>query len=250
MKKIGLAQMNVEYGNMQKNVAVGKALINSAKEQKCDLVLLPELWSSGFDYHHLDDATENNCLLINYLQEISDISGITICGTFIEKQDSQFFNSFNTFQPKFTRIRYYKNHLFARMHEDDYFTAGEAPIPFKSILGKTGMSICYDLRFPELFLNLRLHETEIFLMSAHWPLSRINHWDVLLQARAIENQAYMIAVNSVGQSGNDIYGGHSTVIAPDGEILFRAPADKEGLFVVDIDPGKVKDLRQYFVIRS
>jgi predicted amidohydrolase len=87
------------------------------------------------------------------------------------------------------------------------------------------------------------------MMSAHWPLSRINHWDVLLQARAIENQAYMIAVNSVGQSGKDIYGGHSTVIAPDGEIIFRAPLDEDGLFVVEIETGKVKTLRQNFVIR-
>ena len=86
-------------------------------------------------------------------------------------------------------------------------------------------------------------------MSAHWPLVRISHWDILLQARAIENQAYMIAVNSVGQSGKEIYGGHSAMIAPDGEVLLRSPSDEEGLFIGEIEPDKVKALRDKFVLR-
>ena len=249
MKKIALAQMNVEYGNSQKNVTVAKHFINSAIEQKCDLVILPELWSTGFDYPHLEAHAEQNFLLITYLQELAKSSKITICGSFIEKQGNYFYNSFNAIQPNIPKTRYFKNHLFRLMHEDKYFTAGEGSVPFKSTLGLTSMSICYDLRFPELFLDMRLHGAEVFLLSAHWPLARINHWDVLLQARAIENQAYMIAVNSVGQSGKDIYGGHSTLIAPDGEIICRAPADEEGLFVAEIDPGKVKTLREKFVMR-
>jgi len=248
MKKIGLAQMNVEYGNMQHNIAAAKDLIQSAVAQKCDLVLLPELWSTGFDYHHLDEYAVQNNTLITHLQGISDQSKIVIGGSFIEKQGRNFYNSFNTLQPGLPGNRYFKNHLFALLHEDKYFTPGEGSLPFSSPLGLTGMSVCYDLRFSELFLDMRLQGTEIFLLSAHWPLVRINHWDVLLQARAIENQAYMIAVNSVGQSGEDIYGGHSAVIAPYGEVLLRAPVDKEGLFVAEIDPGRIKALREKFVM--
>lgn len=248
MKKIALAQMNVEYGNLQKNTAAAENMLNLAIDKQCDLILFPELWSTGFDYHHLADYADLNLGLITHLQGIVDESNIIICGSFIERQGSQFYNSFNTLQPHLPRTRYYKNHLFALMHEDKYFTAGEASLPFKSKLGQTGMSICFDLRFPDLFLDLRLHGTECFLMSAHWPLGRINHWDILLQARAIENQAYMIAVNSVGQSGKDFYGGHSSLIAPDGEIILRAPSDEEGLFIAEIDPDKVKKLRNKFVI--
>lgn len=240
--------MNVEYGNMQHNIAAAENLIQSAIAQNCDLVLLPELWSTGFDYHHLDEYAAQNNALITYLQSISDQSKIIICGSFIEKQGSSFYNSFNTLQPGMPRNRYFKNHLFAMMHEDKYFTPGEGSLSFRSPLGQTGMSVCYDLRFSELFLDLRLHGTEVFLLSAHWPLARISHWDVLLQARAIENQAYMIAVNSVGQSGKDIYGGHSAVIAPDGEVLLRAPTDEDGLYVAEIDPGRVKSLREKFVM--
>lgn len=248
MKKIALAQMNVEYGNTQKNITVAKQLIYSAIGHKCDLVLLPELWSTGFDFHHLDAYVDQNVLLITDLQELSDQSEIIICGSFIVKQGSHLYNSFYTLQPKKPVVRYFKNHLFRMMHEDKYFTAGEGSITFNSPLGQTGLSICYDLRFPELFLDLRRQGAECFLMSAHWPRVRINHWDVLLQARAIENQAYMIAVNSVGQSGKDVYGGHSTIIAPDGEIILRAPTNEEGLFISEIDPGKVNNLREKFVI--
>lgn len=249
MKKIALAQMNVEYGNMQHNIAVAENLIQSAISQNCDLVLLPELWSTGFDYHHLDEYAVQNNALITHLQSVSDQSNIAICGSFIEKQGSNFYNSFNMLQPNLPRNFYFKNHLFAMMHEDKYFTPGDGSLPFRSILGQTGMSICYDLRFSELFLDMRMQGAEVFLLSAHWPLARISHWDVLLQARAIENQAYMIAVNSVGQSGKDIYGGHSAMIAPDGEVLLLAPSDEEGLYTVEIDPDRVKALREKFVMR-
>lgn len=240
--------MNVEYGNMQHNIAAAENMIQSAIAQKCDLVLLPELWSTGFDYYHLDEYAVKNYELITHLQAIADQSRIAISGSFIEKQGSNFYNSFNTLQPDLPRNRYFKNHLFAMMHEDKYFSPGEGSLPFRSPLGQAGMSVCYDLRFSELFLDLRLHGTEVFLLSAHWPLVRISHWDVLLQARAIENQAYMIAVNSVGQSGKDIYGGHSTVIAPDGEVLFRAPENEEGLYITEIDTGRVKALRDKFAM--
>lgn len=240
--------MNVEYGNMQKNTSIAEELIHSAISQQCDLVLLPELWSTGFDYHYLDEYAEQNHMLIIHLQKLANESKIIIASSFIEKQGSQFFNSFNTLQPNLPINRYFKKHLFTPMHEDKYFSPGEVSIPFSTPLGLTALSVCYDLRFPEFFLDLRRLNTEIFLMSAHWPLVRISHWDVLLQARAIENQAYMVAVNSVGKSGKDNYGGHSAVIAPDGEVLLHAPDDAEGLFVVEIDPGRVKSLREKFII--
>lgn len=248
MKKIALAQMNVEYGNTTKNITVGEGFIRTAVDQKCDLVCLPELWSTGFQYQTMDKYSELNSSLLEHLQDISNQTGIAICGSFIEKQSEQFFNSFIMMQPNLAKTRYFKKHLFAMMHEDKHFSAGNDNHPFNTLLGLSGMCVCYDLRFPEQFLDLSMQGAEVFLLSAHWPLSRIHHWDVLLQARAIENQAFMIAVNSVGQSGKDIYGGHSTVIAPDGEIILAAPSDEEGLYTTEIDVDIVKLLRQKFVI--
>lgn len=240
--------MNVEYGNFDKNISNGETLIHSAIDNKCDLVCLPELWSTGFEYHHIEEYSEQNSSLLDRLQAISDQSGITICGSYIEQQGQQFYNSFTILQPNKAKSCYFKKHLFSLMREDKHFSPGTESFPFISSLGLTGMSVCYDLRFPEHFLDLRLQGAEVFLMTAHWPLARIQHWDILLQARAIENQAYMIAVNSVNQSGKDVYGGHSAVIAPDGDVILRAPSNEEGLFVAEFDLEKVTLIREKFII--
>jgi len=112
MKKIALAQMNVEYGNVQKNIATAENFICSAIDNKCDLILLPELWSTGFDYQHLDDYAVLNYSLMVHLQSISDESNTTIGGSFVEKQGSQFYNSFNTLQPHLPLICFFGGLFF------------------------------------------------------------------------------------------------------------------------------------------
>jgi omega-amidase len=249
MKNIALAQMNVEYGNFDRNIAIGENLIQGAIQAHCDWVLLPELWSSGFDLHHLKAHASRNLTLLEELQLLSDENDLSICGTYIEKQNEEYFNSFIALQPNKPRSTYHKIHLFSLMHEDKYFVPGKKSMLFTSSLGVTGLTTCFDLRFPELFLDLAARGVESFLLAAHWPVVRIQHWDVLLQARAIENQAFMMAVNSVGPSGRDVYGGHSVIIAPDGEIILQASAREEGLFCAEIDPGIVKTIRENFHLR-
>lgn len=250
MKKIALAQMNIIYGQFQQNTKKADELIKRAVEADCDLILLPELWSTGFDLQCNQKHATHNQELINRLQETSDKENITICGSYIQEEEGSFFNSFQVVQPHKPVRVYHKNHLFKLMHEDKYFSPGIGSVPFTSVVGKTGLGICFDLRFPEFFLELTLRGAEVFLLSAHWPLERIHHWDVLLQARAIENQAYMIAVNSVGQSGNDIYGGHSAVIAPDGQVLVQGSTTDESLYIVEIDPESPGILRNKFILRG
>ncbi len=248
MKKIALAQMNIEYGNFQRNVAVASQMIDSAADKGCDLILLPELWSTGFDYKHVQDSSNHNADLILYLQTISDMKNLSICGSYIEQLKGAFFNSAVLIQPNQSPMRYQKVHLFRLMHEDSHFSPGTLCIPFQSVLGNVGLAICFDLRFPELFLNLANQGAETFLMMAHWPLSRIRHWDILLQSRAIENQTYFCAVNSCGQSGKDIFGGHSAVISPDGEVILRGSNDEE-LLVAEIDPSLPATTRNKFMIK-
>lgn len=248
MKKIALGQMNIEYGNFTRNVSTAKAYITTAIDSKSDLILLPELWSSGFDLHNMEELATQNVELIKQLQAISNETGLIICGSYINNEFGNYYNSFITLQSHQQAIIYHKNHLFHQMHEDKYFTPGIESKPFKTALGVMGSCICFDLRFPEFFRGLSSKGTEIFIMSSHWPLVRINHWKVLLQARAIENQAFMIAVNSVGISGRDTYGGTSMVIAPDGKIVYEAPIDQDGLFEIEIDPSLVQKTRRAFPI--
>jgi len=246
MKRIALAQMNIEYGNYEKNVAVIKECLSTAIDQKCDVVLMPELCSSGFDLHHVSDYPSKNLQLLSYLQDTANKKRISIGGSFIVSEREKFYNSFRYIQPEKTEAVYHKNHLFALMHEDRYFSPGSTSIPFDSTLGKSGAAICYDLRFPSHFSELSKQGVEFFFLPAHWPISRISHWDILLQARAIENQAFMIAVNSVGKSGKDVYGGHSMIIAPDGEIVLQAPDDEEGVYIIEIDTTKASRIRKEF----
>jgi len=250
MKRIALAQMNIIYGDPQKNENTARSLLTQAVHERCDLILFPELWSSGFDLHNISEYAVHTLELLAELQKVSDDSNMIIGGSFIEKQGNAFYNAFYLLQPHLPYAIYRKNHLFSMMHEDKYFSPGSESITVNTPLGITGLSICFDLRFPELFRSLQDRGAECFLICSHWPAARIHHWDILLQARAIENQAFMIAVNSVGQSGKDFYGGHSMIIAPDGEILLQASDKEEGLFIANIDPSKVGTLRQTFKFRQ
>lgn len=249
MKKIGLAQMNLEYGNFQRNVQMAEMMIQSAIQSKCDAILFPELWSSGFELKNAKTHASKNQALLQQFQKTSNDTSLMICGSIIEEIDHKYFNSFNIIQPGQPRKTYQKTHLFHLMHEDQYLSPGNSSVVMDTSLGCSGLSVCFDLRFPEFFVEMSSKGAELFLLCAHWPLSRVHHWDILLQARAIENQAFMIAVNSVGQSGKDLYGGSSAVIAPDGEILFRAPSNEENLYTVEIDPSAARAAREKFVFR-
>lgn len=246
MEKIALGQINIEYGNYDKNVAIALDIIQSAVNSGCGLILLPELWSSGFSYSNLHIFAKKNLELVTNLQELADNNNIAIAGSLIQQTTEGFFNTFQLIQPHTDVVSYKKNHLFSLMKEDQYLTAGKGASVFRSPLGVTGAGICFDLRFPDHFSKMSDTGSEIFLLPAHWPLLRIDHWDVLLRARAIENQAYMIATNSTGVSNGQVFGGHSAVIAPDGEVLLQAPHDNAGLYTISIDLEMVSEIRRSF----
>ncbi len=248
MKKIALGQLNIEYGNFEKNLRAAEEFVQIASRSHADVLLLPELWSSGFDLRNRADYLEPNRILLDNLQLLVDQSNLLVGGTYIKNDNGHYYNSFILLQPKQPPVHYHKQHLFHLMKENQYFTSGQPISPFYSPFGSTALAVCFDLRFPDYFRSLRSQGTETFLLSAHWPLARINHWEILLQARAIENQAFMIAVNSTGRSGKDDYGGTSMIVAPDGEILLKAPTHEEGVFMLEINPRTVSKIREEFPI--
>jgi predicted amidohydrolase len=108
--------------------------------------------------------------------------------------------------------------------------------------GLTGIAICYDLRFPELLRRYAVQGAKLIIIPAEWPIERIDHWRALLQARAIENQAYIVATNSAGKTGDKIFGGHSAVIDPWGKVMVEL-GEQPGLATVDIDLDYVDTVR-------
>jgi len=246
MKKIALAQINIDYDNFEKNISKSFILIQDAINNHCDVIVFPELWSSGFRLEHCTQFADQNEMLIKNLQNYSVDYDIEIIGSYISKVGNNFYNQFIDLQSNNDPFLYKKINLFPALDEPKYFTPGTQTMVFDSCLGRCGASICFDLRFNWIYEEEAKKGAGIFIIPAHWPLERIHHWDILLQSRAIENLSFMIGVNSVGQSGKHDFGGHSSVISPDGEVIFQANGSTEGLFLVEIDPSQVEKVRKKY----
>jgi len=213
------------------------------------LLLLPELCLHGYNYRDFPRMTE--WFLPNVktaIQAICDHWQISIAGTFVEKKENSFYNTFAYLSPNSSEIGYYrKTHLFKQLGEGDFFTPGNEfallntiPLPFAA-------AICYDIRFPEQFRKLTDLGCQLFLISAEWPSARVDHWRSLLISRAIENQAFVVAVNCCGKVFNTEFAGNSMAIDPWGKILVEL-GFAEGCFHIDIDPEKVIDFRSHFPV--
>jgi predicted amidohydrolase len=143
---------------------------------------------------------------------------------------------------------YRKRHLFGfATGERTLITAGDALIVAETPLGHTGIATCYDLRFPEMFRDLVEAGAETFLVASGWPTPRIGHWDVLTRARAIEDQAWMVACNGVGSHADITLGGHSIVIDPQGNVIAEA-GDEETVLFADVEPGRAREWREAFPV--
>lgn len=220
---------------------------------KADVVVLPELWNTGA--FNIDGAREHaqpiDGDLPVALAAIAKDNGVWLHGgSFCEVADTgEHFNTSVVFAPDGVLVgAYRKIHLFGFSEgETTLMTGGEELLVVDTPLGPTGIATCYDLRFPELFRALTQGEATTFILASGWPDKRIAHWDALLVARAIENQAWVIACNEVGNQDGVILGGHSTVISPTGEVIARAGTAEEVLYV-EIDPAEAGRWRNDFPV--
>jgi predicted amidohydrolase len=136
---------------------------------------------------------------------------------------------------------YAKIHLIGILGEDGSYDPGEQPVPFELSGIRAASFVCYDLRFPELFRAV-VDECGLFLVIASWPSTRQAHWDILLRARAIESQSFVVGVNRVGEGGGLLFTGGSAVVDPLGQVLAEG-GDKETLVTADLDLAKVEEVR-------
>jgi predicted amidohydrolase len=247
--KIALAQIELKLASPKNNLEVAEIAVNEAARQGADIVLLPELWASGYD---LENANQYASSLSEgwfaKMRELAAKHGIALGGSMIEEEGGKLFNTFLFVDWHGELLgKYRKAHLFDLIDEKEYFTAGKSLSVVESTWGKLGLALCYDLRFPELFRAYALKGVETILLVAEWPQRRIAHWDTLLLARAIENQCFIAAVNKVGISKGEILGGHSAVINPMGEILVQGE-DAPGVFLAEITPEEVAKARAWMPV--
>ncbi len=248
--KIALAQFSVDRGDIESNLAKINGYLKEASAHGAQVLFLPELCTTGFDWAQNDKLLAGADAVIRRLQESARLAEVAICGSFLEKTESG--NAANTLyyieSDGVIAAKYRKAHLFTLFHEEEHVEAGNDIVVASTRCGKLGLSVCYDLRFPELFRECALAGAEIQVLPAAFPHPRLAHWQTLIRARAIENQSYFIAVNQCGHEGHgsDVgkthYFGHSMVVDPWGEILLEAD-EIDGLHLVQIDRSLVEQTR-------
>lgn len=242
--RLALIQMDIAWQNKDRNHQRVISFIRQASGHDCELIVFPEMFTTGFsmDISKIDDGSETDSLLSGAAEKY----GLYIIAGFTVKENNIARNIARVYDPGGRCIaEYTKIHPFSYLGEDKYFIAGNETVIFEIYGIPSSVFICYDLRFPEIFRKVA-KDIHLIFVIANWPSSRIEHWKTLLQARAIENQCFVIGVNRTGRDGNGIhYPGCSCVYDPSGNILLTGDNGEEFL-TVEIEPSEVQKVRREF----
>ncbi|NHM06002.1 amidohydrolase [Flavobacterium sp. CYK-4] len=230
--KVALIQTKLFWENPQANRLHFQNLIQSISEP-VDLIVLPEMFSTGFTMHPKHVAETISGETASWLVAIANSKSAAITGSIVIEENGNFFNRLVFVFPSGEIQTYDKRHLFTLAGEDLEYKAGNQKLIVEYCGFKICPLICYDLRFPVFSRNTEAYD--LLLYVANWPAPRVNAWDILLPARAVENQCYVIAVNRIGMDGNNHqYVGHSQVIDYLGNYLLK-PIEGEQIQIVSID---------------
>ena len=242
---IGLVQYSPKWENPIGTIEQIEKLIEVSDLRETSLLVFPEMSLTGFTMNSKKFAEEMDGISFQYFMQLTRKLKKHIFAGIIEKDESNIYNSLIHFDDKgIIRIIYRKIHPFSFANEDKNYKAGIETITTK-INGITfGLSICYDLRFPELYRQYGKNKVDVITNIANWPSARIDHWNILLQARAIENQCYMIGVNRIGTDSHLEYTGNSSAINPMGKILVRDKSEK--ILSVEVTKDEVEKVRTEF----
>lgn len=243
--KVALIQSHIAFGNPDENYKHFGEQIKAATKELPDLIILPELWTTGYDLERIREIGDpNGERTKEFLREHARSSQTTIVGGSIaEIRADGVFNTTYVVNPQGEIIsEYRKIHLFRLMDEEKYLSPGDQLSTFELGGHRFGLSICYDLRFPEMARTYALNGVKTIIYPAEWPHPRLHHWRTLLQARAIENQMFILSCNRVGKAGDTHFFGHSMAINPWGEILAEGSEEEEILTTV-INLDEVEEVR-------
>jgi predicted amidohydrolase len=244
--KIALLQMNVIQGDTEHNQQQAEEMITEAANAGAELVVLPEMWKSGYDFGHLSKHMESiDGSSANFLAKQARAHGIYLVGgSFTMQNQEKVYNTSLTFDPQGKLINQYsKLHLIGLMQEDKYLSAGQNYQTFSIGDALASVIICYDLRFPELIRTYAVEGASILFVPAQWPIQREAHWLALLRARAIENQMYVVGTNVVGKNENDTFNGRSIIFDPWGDVVAEA-GDVKQILYGEIDLEQVPKIRR------
>lgn len=241
---VALIQTSIEWHNA---VANREALENKVKglSKNVDLVLLPEMFTTGFTMRVETNAEPVNGTTLDWMKNLAKDLSTTIAGSVIVEEEDKYFNRLYWVGADGSVEHYDKRHLFRMADEDKFFSDGKTSMVMEVNGWKIKPLICYDLRFPVWSRNQNL-EYDLITYVANWPKARVNAWDALLRARAIENLSYAIGVNRVGKDGMDIeYNGHSACYDFKGEPL-NTLSESEEIIYVTLSKSVLSKYREKF----
>jgi omega-amidase len=239
---ITIIQSHLHWEDVSSNLLMFENKIE--KLEKTDLIVLPEMFTTGFSMNTTKLAEKMDGKTIEWMFEMAKKSNSVITGSLIIEEQKKYFNRLIWMKPDGTCEYYDKKHLFSMAKEDEYFSPGSSKKAFSLNSWKICPFICYDLRFP--IWNRNDIDYDAALYVANWPQKRSLHWKSLLLARAIENQCYVVAVNRVGMDGKNLqYSGDSSIIDPLGNILFQL-SEKEAEYNCKLDKVHLNKIREDF----
>lgn len=240
--KIALIQADLAWENSVQNRANFTDTIHAISEE-IDLIVLPEMFNTGFTMDPQDVAETMEGETINWLKNIAKEKNCAITGSLIIQEDNKYYNRLVFIFPQGEIKTYDKRHTFTLAGEDKVYTAGKKKLIVDYKGWKICPLICYDLRFPVWARNTEDYDLLIYV--ANWPKPRIAAWDALLKARAIENMTYCIGVNRVGFDANAYeYCGHSSVYDSLGNSISNIPEPIEDVGIVTLNAEYLKKSRE------
>lgn len=243
--KVALLQTEIIWENSEKSLDIYESAF-SQLAKPIDLVVLPEMFNTGFTMNAAEVAQKMDGEALTWLKEQSLKIKSAICGSLIILEKGNYYNRFVWIENGEIRSYYDKRHLFRMADEHHIFSQGskQPEINFKG--WRIMPRVCYDLRFP---VWNRSNKFDLQIYVANWPEARVTAWDMLLRARAIENQCYVIGVNRIGTDGKGIsYNGHSIIVGPKGDALNAENDEREGWITASLDLEALEDFRTKFPV--
>ncbi len=235
-------QFNVKQGDVDANLVYIREALTRVAAQGANLAVLPEMWSSGFSYKNLNELALRTQGIVAELLKLSARLKLVIIGSMPEPNGEKVFNAVYVIDNGSLAGVYRKMHLFSLLGEERAFSGGDSWLLAETSLGKVGVIICYDLRFPELSRRLAVEGAQVICVPAQWPKPRQEHWRTLLRARAMENQLFIVACNACGIIGKLDFFGMSMIIDAKGDVLTEA-GEREGEIVASLDMQAMTDWR-------
>lgn len=239
---VAILQVDLIWENPKANRALFDDKINAIKNQ-VDLIVLPEMFNSGFTMNATSVAETMDGETISWLKIKAKENNVAIIGSLVISDNNNYYNRLICVEPNGNILHYDKRHTFTLAGEHKVYAAGNKKVIFNYKGWKICPLVCYDLRFPIWSRNVEDYDVLVYV--ANWPKVRINAWDSLLQARAIENMSYCIGVNRVGFDGNNHeYSGHSAIYDVLGQRIDSIPREKEATEVIDLNKNHIKKYRE------